>query len=333
MNKNEVFKELYEVALKIKKMEPWKYFYDMDIITILLPDFEEPIYCSIMGRAGEYFGIGVYPGFYSFSGFLKISEGKVPFHQAIRYTNNLQCTFGNRDELDKKQYNLIKELGFKFRGKNNWTYFESNSKGYIPSILNEGEVLLMLDVFKNLYMAIKKYIENDIEVNFENGETLLRRYDGKENLWLTHSAPLIIPQIKSDVCVIQDELLISRLKNKKCNNGRIEMDVVYLNTPIRDKKYEIPVLPQIAICTDIDEGIIVHQNMSTIEDSNDRDEFLNMFLGYIEAYGRPKDVFVRDQFMGSVIYDLCKKININLIISEKMLIIDDFVESFLRFQL
>ena len=111
------------------------------------------------------------------------------------------------------------------------------------------------------------------------------------------------------------------------------MDVVYLNTPIRDKKYEIPVLPQIAICTDIDEGIIVHQNMSTIEDSNDRDEFLNMFLGYIEAYGRPKDVFVRDQFMGSVIYDLCKKININLIISEKMLIIDDFVESFLRFQL
>lgn len=332
MNNNyNIFKELYDVTLKIKEMEPWKYFWDMDLITIFLPDFEEPICCSIMGRGGQYFGIGVYPGSYSLYGLMKISEGQIPYHQAIRYNNNLRCTFGNRDELTKDQYNLIKELGFKFRGKNNWVYFESNAKGYIPTMLDEDEAQFMLEIFKNLYMAIKKYIEEDIEVDFENGETLLRRYDEQSKLWYTHRAPLLIPAMSGKSYVIQDELLIARLKNKKYNNNRIEIDVIYLNTPIKDKKYAVPLLPQMSICTDIDQGMIVNQNISTVEESNEKDEMMNMLIGYVEAYGRPKSVYVRDELMQSVLADICEKLNIDLVISNKMLIVDDFVESFMHF--
>lgn len=69
--------------------------------------------------------------------------------------------------------------------------------------------------------------------------------------------------------------MIARLKNKKYNNSRIEIDMVYLNTPIRDKKYAVPLFPQISICADIDQGIIVNQNMSTVEESNEKDEMLN----------------------------------------------------------
>lgn len=31
------WKELYDIAIKIKDLKPWEYLYDMDIITILLP--------------------------------------------------------------------------------------------------------------------------------------------------------------------------------------------------------------------------------------------------------------------------------------------------------
>ncbi len=51
--------------------------------------------------------------------------------------------------------------------------------------------------------------------------------------------------------------------------------MVYLNTPIRDKKYAVPLFPQISICADIDQGIIVNQNISTVEESNEKDEILN----------------------------------------------------------
>ena len=76
----ELFKELYQITLKIKKLEPWKYLYDVDLITIIVPNREEPVYCSIMGRGKEHYGIGVYPGVNQLLGLLKISEGKIPKH-------------------------------------------------------------------------------------------------------------------------------------------------------------------------------------------------------------------------------------------------------------
>ena len=69
----ELYRELYEITIKIKSMEPWKYFYDKDLISIIMPDRNEPVYCSIMGRGKEHYGIGVYPGIYHLYGLLKIT--------------------------------------------------------------------------------------------------------------------------------------------------------------------------------------------------------------------------------------------------------------------
>lgn len=49
----EQWNELYDVTINIKKLEPWNYLWDMDIITIILPGYEEPFYCSVMGRGGQ----------------------------------------------------------------------------------------------------------------------------------------------------------------------------------------------------------------------------------------------------------------------------------------
>ena len=38
---------------------------------------------------------------------------------------NLTCYWGNRDELSDKQRKMIKELGYTYRGKNQWLYFLS----------------------------------------------------------------------------------------------------------------------------------------------------------------------------------------------------------------
>ncbi|WP_180277964.1 hypothetical protein [Clostridium sp. LS] len=40
------------------------------------------------------------------------------------------CNFGSRDELAKGQLELIKKLGYKFCGKDNWIYFNSHEPGY-----------------------------------------------------------------------------------------------------------------------------------------------------------------------------------------------------------
>ncbi|MEG6566294.1 hypothetical protein V6B95_04880 [Thermoanaerobacterium saccharolyticum] len=128
----------------------------MDIITILLPDEDEPVYCSIMGKGGEFFGIGSYIGFDAINNFYTmLKRDDVPDIQKIRFQddNVIMCHFGNREELTKGELKLVKDLELKFRGKNNWIYFHSFKKGYVPYLLDEEEVLFETEVFKHLFEA------------------------------------------------------------------------------------------------------------------------------------------------------------------------------------
>jgi len=68
------------------------------------------------------------------------------------------CYFGNRDELSSKELKVIKNLGLKFRGKNEWIYFRSFETGYVPYILDQAQVVQLILVFKQLYMALKCFV-------------------------------------------------------------------------------------------------------------------------------------------------------------------------------
>ena len=41
------WKELYEVATRIKELEPWKDLWDMDLIALRFGDDEEPVFMSV----------------------------------------------------------------------------------------------------------------------------------------------------------------------------------------------------------------------------------------------------------------------------------------------
>lgn len=56
------WKELYDVALKLKELEPWKYLDSTDLIAIKLQGMEEPVFMSVMGRLGTCYGVSMYEG-------------------------------------------------------------------------------------------------------------------------------------------------------------------------------------------------------------------------------------------------------------------------------
>lgn len=62
---------------------------------------------------------------------------------------NLTCYWGNRDELTNKQRTVIKELGYKYSGKNQWLYFMSYEPGYWPFNMDE-EVVRMTEYMQDL---------------------------------------------------------------------------------------------------------------------------------------------------------------------------------------
>ena len=54
------WEKLYEVTCNLKALEPWKYFWDTQLVAIFLKDSEEPVFASIMGCGGNCYGISVY---------------------------------------------------------------------------------------------------------------------------------------------------------------------------------------------------------------------------------------------------------------------------------
>jgi hypothetical protein len=291
----EQWKELYDVAIRIKEMKPWEDLWDMDLITILPSEKEEPYVCNVMGRGGECFGIGAYIGFKAIHDLFLMTESKIPPNQLIRYQNNITCYFGDRKELIKKDLEIIKDLGFKFRGKNKWIYFRSFESGYVPYILDENQVLKFTEILKHLYMAIKA-LNNGISVDFEKGNTLVRRYDEKSKLWLNHQAPVFYPQVQYPIAILQDELLVQRANNQKSTNIKLEFDIAYLNSSIKDKNYDKPIATRICILADVKTNMVLDQFMIEPKDNEVKAVF-DMAFNYIMQRGKPKTIIVRDTYI------------------------------------
>ena len=187
----ELWLELYEIAEKIQKLEPWKYLWEMDLLVYLCQPLNEIFYCSVMGHGGMHRAIAIYQG-EQIHGFFELAKNQIPEYMLINYRECLMCNFIGRQETLPKNREIIKELGLSFRGT--WISFESFEKGYEPSPIDIKQVKIMIEALKNFYMMFRAIIEQGIKVDFENGEILARHYDKEKKLFLNYSAPLMLKE-------------------------------------------------------------------------------------------------------------------------------------------
>ena len=126
--------ELYEAARSIRQLAPWQYLWDSNLVTLMLPGREEPVYCSVMGRNGECYAVGVYPGYESIMEYHRMARAP---HDELSFIsvfdqNCLTCYFGDREEVSPKEREIMKSLNLRFRGRNEWIYFRSMAPGLYP---------------------------------------------------------------------------------------------------------------------------------------------------------------------------------------------------------
>ena len=59
----EQWKILYETTTRIKELNPWEEFWDMDLIGVRNGAKEDTVFYSILGRGGSCYGVAVYEGY------------------------------------------------------------------------------------------------------------------------------------------------------------------------------------------------------------------------------------------------------------------------------
>lgn len=334
-NKKPLLKQwtsLYNLAAEIKEIQPWDKLWDIDIITIKLPNYDEPAFVSIMGQGGNTYGIGVY---YGYESFLKLSslisqDIDTPSSMELFTQDCITCYFGDREEIEPEDREIMNKLGLKFRGRNAWTYFRSMKPGLYPWFINREQAELMIEVFQNFLEAYKYMISSDEKIDFEKGETLFRYYSEEDKEWKNTSKQISEFIKYGSLTVLKDELLLKQLEKQPKNNSELEYDIFYFPTPIQENKKDVPFLPAMALLVSVSTGEILDQFIMDKKHGRENITF-GIIINHIMENGRPSKIYVRDHRIANILIYLCEKIDVKLEIGKGMPVINTFFENFLEF--
>lgn len=329
----EQWKELYEVATRLKEMKPWEKFWDLDIIGICEGAKEDTTFYSILGHGGDCYGIVVYEGYAGLNDFMMLTmqeKMNLPVDYVMFSQKNLTCYWGNREELTDKQRKNIKEMGYKYRGKNQWLYFLSFEPGYYPYNLDQNEVVQMTNCFQNLELALQYYESAQVDVNFENGEMYYFEFGKDKKTWNFGAEPLPFTSFQFGNLVITDEDLLKDLEKVPKCNGVLEADIAILGVSVNDKKYKRPANPATCMIADAASGMMLKCELQ----EPDEDPIVSLveeLIGFIFQYGAPKEVRVTNILVEAGLEQICGICGIKLRRVRTLQAIEEFREGMRQF--
>jgi len=141
---------LLEISNDLKKLKPWQYFRDDEVVAIHFEDVDYKVLVSVMGAGDEEFGLMIFDLELGYNSLAKILYEKNLTSDFSYGLNALTLNFVDREELEQADYQLIKDCGLSYRGKKNWIQFRSYLEGTHPERPNCLEVKLLIDVVSRM---------------------------------------------------------------------------------------------------------------------------------------------------------------------------------------
>ncbi|MGH3149043.1 MAG: DUF7309 domain-containing protein, partial [Rubrobacter sp.] len=167
-------------------------------------------------------------------------------------------------ELDRRDREVIKKLGLKFRGRNAWPMFRSYRPSFLPWFLEVEEVRFLSCALEQLADVAPRFREDSSLLEPSGGEGYLLRAPRREGgtlLWEDASMgvpPLDAPPIEVEVEVSKIEAL-GRLPRTA---ARLEVDFFMFPAPVRDQG-DRPYFPHMLLVVESGSGmILVHDLLS-----------------------------------------------------------------------
>ncbi|UKS25868.1 hypothetical protein LOZ80_30600 [Paenibacillus sp. HWE-109] len=170
----EEWQQLFEVTNQFKKQAPWDWMEDDDYFLITDPESGEFGCCVVLGAGRINYGLNVYIGpkarqfLQELSGVNdQLDDDQIELAYSMRA---ITVGFENRDQLDKDDLQLIRDLGYKFRGAQAWPQFRSFEPGFLPAQPNGREVRFLIAALEQTMLVADRFRENP-ELYFEHDQT------------------------------------------------------------------------------------------------------------------------------------------------------------------
>lgn len=216
---------------------------------------------------------------------------------------------GDREDVSKKNYAVIKELGIKCRCRGAWPYFEKYRVGFAPQDIPEDELDVLLDDLGNLWVMVHMIAEGKTAVDFANREAMTRSYSASDDMFFSYPSKLQKPLVaKYTVVTMQENEWLNNLR-KLPSNGTISLDWSYLPTVVREEGIDI--VPRLLMAVENQSGCILYATMLPPSDVPHED-LMDELIELIDKRGKPAVIEICDKEIECYISDLCKQVKIRL---------------------
>ncbi|MDD2360802.1 MAG: hypothetical protein PHE66_10230 [Syntrophaceticus schinkii] len=312
----EEWQALYEAATAFKEAKCWEWMYNDDLFGVMDPETGEVAYCCIMGELGEHYALGAFLGPEGLQAILDIMDAHdTPSPDFLFIQKCLMASFESREDLAKEDRAVIKELGFKFRGKNQWPLFRSFEPGLHPWFIDAWECrFLTLALQQALEVSLRCRSSKAI-LECDQPRTFLVRVphiQGKNITWLDQYLKAASVVKKHVSFKITDELCLRKiLTSGKREQAVWEVDTFFAPHPVQEKKNERPYYPKVFLIFDSNSDLILGYEL--IKDlSQEGYRCIHCITDLMEELIIPSQIVVEQSETYYLLKDLCRQLSIPL---------------------
>lgn len=261
----EEWRQLYEAMSSIKTLAPWTWMRETDIFGLQHPQTKKLAFISVMGMLGEHYAIAVYPGPAALYEFWDLQQaGPADFPGRILEIPQLQASLTSRQDLQKQDYDIIKQLGIRFRGKAAWPSFRSHQPGCLPWFINAEEARLLTRALEQTLDVAPRYKENPELLTHTDEESYLMRVPTQTPAGLRwHDQVMRIPEPEPEnIPITIDEQLLESLAHAPKARHDIEADVFMFPSPVREEEVSPrPFFPYVVLIVSSQNGMVLGTDM------------------------------------------------------------------------
>ncbi len=325
----ELWGKLYETATRIKERKPWVEFWEMDLIGIQKEEGKKPVFFNIIGHEAKEYSIVAYEGYEGLNDFfllldkdkLNLTSEYVLFSQTC-----LAAYWGSREEMSEEQRQLIKNLGYKYYGKDQWLYFMAHSKGHFPGMLDDEEAARMTNYLSLLEKALEFWDNDPVSVDFEHGNIYLYFYDQTKKQWVGKEQTLPFNEYQISYLELTDEKLMDELKNARRGNYCLEAELSFSHMLDKEKPRSRSINRKMCLIADTESKRMLKADL--MEQEAQAEEWLIQYIvDFILGQGAPKEIRVSNGIVAAILEQVCHLAGIAITRTEQLPVIRSFLSS------
>lgn len=316
------WRKLYDAAQAIKKLKPWEWMEEIDMFGVQNPDDGTIGFVSIMGMLGEYYAVGVYLGERALDGFWAMQDaGPDAPPEALLELPQLQASFTSREDIEKEDYEIIKKLGLKFRGKNAWPQFRSIHPAHLPWFLEDSEVRFLRQILEQTIDVVTRFKHDESVLEPPDDASYLIRVPHKQETglrWEDQMQQVSVPE-DLEVDLAMEANVLDALKALPQSQLIIECDLFMLPTPVMEGGR--PFFPYVLLAVETESQMMVAADMLSPNPSLEAMWGLtvnSLMKQVVKAGFRPQEIKVASDFMYSLLEAVTDEIGVNLRRSRRM---------------